>query len=76
MMLLLKMRTPQNDSMIQMIKKVFEKRDTHLLPQQLEPPPAEWQIQFLTLATECNLSEDMQMSFKQISKFYSDLIKD
>ena len=75
MILLLRLRTPKAEVMIQTAKKVFERRNTHLLPQKLETPPPEWQTPFLILATECNLSHNMQMSFKQISEFYSDLLK-
>lgn len=70
MILLLNMRTVRSDAMTSAIQKVFQKRNTHPLPHKLESPPTEWEMQFIAMATECGLSQDMHMSFKTISKFY------
>lgn len=74
MVLLLNMRSPRPDAMIQAVQKVFKKRDTHPLPQKLEKPPTEWKIQFTAMAAECGLSQDMQTSFEKVSEFYDSMI--
>lgn len=74
MVLLLKIRPPKSNIMAQAVRKVFDKRNTHSLPQKLEPLPPEWQTQFNILAIECGLPHDMQINFKQIFKLYDSFI--
>jgi predicted nucleotidyltransferase component of viral defense system len=73
MVLLLNMRTPRPDAIFQTMEKVFKMRDTHPLPQKLEEPPTEWKTQFIAMADECGLSDNMQTSFEKISEFYNTL---
>lgn len=70
MVLLLNMKIPKTNNMFRMLQKVFKKRKTHPLPQRLDPPPAEWNAQFIEMAVECGLSPNMQENFGKISKFY------
>lgn len=75
MVLLLNMRPLKFDEITQTMHRVFEKRATHNLPQKLEKPPAEWESQFLIMATECGLPLDMQASFSKISVFYDGMVE-
>jgi len=74
MVLLLNIKTPEADNMLCTLHKVFKKRDTHPLPQILAPPPAQWDVQFIEMAAECGLSQNMQENFEKISEFYNQII--
>lgn len=74
MVLLLNMKIPKSDEMLRALQKVFKKRDTHLLPLRLDPPPEDWNTQFINMATECGLPQDMQESFEKISNFYDRIL--
>jgi hypothetical protein len=74
MVLLLNIKTPKPDDMLRAVQKVFKKRDTHPLPQRLAPPPVIWNGQFIEMATECGLSQNMQEHFEKISKFFDQII--
>ncbi len=74
MVLLLNIKTPETDNMLSALHKVFKKRDTHPLPQILAPPPAQWNAQFMEMAAECGLSQNMQENFEKISEFYNQII--
>ena len=52
----------------------FERRDTHRLPVDLVPPPAEWQIPFQALAEECGLSSDVNAVFGAVEQFFDQLL--
>ena len=56
--------------MTRAVQKVFNKRDTHPLPQKLATPPAEWQTQFVAMAAECGIAHYMQACFEKVSNFY------
>lgn len=74
MVLLLNMKTPKPDEMLRALQKVFKKRDTHPLPQRLDAPPATWNAQFIEMAAECGLSQNMQENFEKISEFFNRII--
>lgn len=74
MVLLLNMRSLRPDVLFEAMQKVFKKRNTHPLPRKLETPPAEWEMKFIVMARECSLSQDMQKSFANVSKFYESMI--
>jgi predicted nucleotidyltransferase component of viral defense system len=74
MVLLLNMKVLKPDEMLQMLQKVFKKRNTHCLPERLVPPPKEWNVQFTTMAAECGLFQDMQENFEKVSEFYNRII--
>jgi hypothetical protein len=73
MALLLNMKTPKPDEMRPALQKVFKKRDTHLLPQKLDLPPETWNLQFIEMAAECGLPQNMQENFERISEFFKAL---
>ncbi|MBF8262839.1 MAG: Nucleotidyl transferase AbiEii/AbiGii toxin family protein [Parachlamydiales bacterium] len=74
MALLIAKKPLQAASMMQTTKTVFQKRGTHSLPSKLEKPPLEWQPQFSTMANECGLSPDMNVTYEKISKYYNNII--
>lgn len=74
MALLLNMKTPKPNDMLRALQKVFKKRDTHPLPQRLDPPPVVWSDQFIEMAAECGLSQNMQEHFEKISEFFNQII--
>ncbi len=71
MVLLLNMKTPKPDEMRHALQKVFKMRDTHPLPKRLDAPPAEWNGQFISMAADCGLSQNIQDNFEKISEFFN-----
>ena len=51
------------------LRLTFERRGTHVLPAELVPPPADWQIQFQALAEECGLSPDVLSVFVEVQGY-------
>jgi hypothetical protein len=74
MALLLNLRTPHFSEMVDTLQKVFQKRNTHPLPKKLNSPPPQWDSQFIAMAIDCGLSEDMQTNFEKVSRFYDRII--
>jgi predicted nucleotidyltransferase component of viral defense system len=74
MVLLSNMKTPKIENMLPTLRKVFEKRGTHPLPNNLAPPPVQWNAQFIEMAAECGLSQNMQENFEKISEFYNRIV--
>ncbi len=70
MILLLKMKDLQSENVLIALQKVFKVRDTHPLPVKLIDPPNEWQTQFVALAAECGLQQDMKGGFEKVVHFY------
>jgi len=42
----------------------FKRRKTHVMPEVLKPPPAEWRQPYAKLARQCGLSEDLDEFFR------------
>jgi len=74
LMLLLKMKKQSPEAFYQALQRVFKTRNTHSLPERLNPPPFEWESPFSAMAKECSLSKNMQESFKEIEHFYQKII--
>jgi len=74
MVLLLNMKTPKIDEMLSVLKRVFDKRDTHPLADRLATPPVQWHAQFVEMATECGLPKNMEENFERVNAFYNDII--
>jgi len=70
MILLLNMHPSNRTGMLHALQAVFQKRDTHSLPKKLIPPPAEWDSQFVKMAVECGISQNMQEHFVRVSDFF------
>jgi hypothetical protein len=53
----------------------FKKRKTHAVPEELKPPPRDWERPFTVLAQACGLKVDLFEAFTAVSHYY-DTIKD
>lgn len=73
MILLISMYSFDPQDFPQLLDKIFRARKTHDLPNDLDPPPKEWQIPFSAMALECGLSNTMDESFEQVKAFYASL---
>ena len=51
----------------------FERRATHAVPRQLDPPPVEWIKQFADLSENCLAGLDMDDAFRRVRAFYEGL---
>jgi hypothetical protein len=51
------------------IRVTFAKRETHAVPQELDPPPATWEPVFDALAKECGLVIKIQEGFAAVREF-------
>lgn len=56
------------------LKRVFQARKTHLIPQKLSPPPANWEERFAKMASECALNPSMQNGYEIVSDFYQKVV--
>ncbi len=56
------------------LRLTFEKRETHDLPADLLPPPADWQIPFQALAEECGLPTDVAAVFAGLQEFLEEVL--
>ncbi|NDG27877.1 MAG: nucleotidyl transferase AbiEii/AbiGii toxin family protein, partial [Proteobacteria bacterium] len=55
------------------ITKTFLRRDTHVIPATLAPPPKTWEGPFVEMAEECGLKLSIEEAFEKIREFYSRL---
>jgi hypothetical protein len=56
------------------LRLTFERRETHDLPVDLVPPPADWQIPFQALAEECGLPTDVAEAFASVREFLEEIL--
>ncbi len=57
------------------LRLTFERRETHDLPADLLPPPADWQIPFQALAEECGLPTDIATVFAGVQQFLEEVLR-
>jgi hypothetical protein len=55
------------------IAATFARRNTHTLPEFLEPPPDFWDPVFVKLAVECGIDTDIRAQFIRVSGFFERL---
>jgi hypothetical protein len=55
------------------IADTFQRRKTHPVPGELEPPPGFWEAVFTKLAAECGIDEDILKQFEKVSRYYAGL---
>ncbi len=55
------------------IRDTFNRRNTHEIPEALEPPPPFWKPMFERMAIECNMDPDMEIQFRKIQTFLAAL---
>jgi hypothetical protein len=54
---------------------VFSRRKTHNLPNNINPPPANWRLIFEKMAGDCNVNIDIDEAFKFLEDFYKNFKK-
>jgi len=69
--LLLLIRSRSLDAAVcaEALRRTFERRGTHGLPQALRPPPAEWERPFRVLAEECLIDIGYREAFEVLLSF-------
>ena len=55
------------------MRRTFERRDTHELPKELVPPPADWDRPFRVLAEECRIDIGYREAFDTLVRFWAEL---
>ncbi len=58
----------------QSLELTFARRKTHEIPTQLDPPPDSWQPVFDRLAASCQLTSNIDKSFKQLLDYMNRLL--
>jgi hypothetical protein len=48
---------------------VFEKRNQHLLPDHLPPPPKDWAVSYRKLAREVGVESDLAAAYEEARAF-------
>jgi len=56
------------------ITVTFARRESHMVPQSLEPPPDFWEPVFVKLAAECGIDGDIHAQFDRVSSFCESLV--
>jgi hypothetical protein len=52
------------------LHKVFHRRNTHGLPDNLPLPPDNWNVKFDSLAKECGMNESLDQAMEIVDRFY------
>lgn len=52
------------------LRKVFHRRNTHILPATLPLPPDGWNVKFDLLVKECGMSESLDQAIEIVDHFY------
>ena len=73
MVLIIKMRSMNLEVLKEALRIVFNVRQTHPLPQKINPPPLTWKVPYDELANECALNLDLEIAFREIETIYSAL---
>ena len=55
------------------LRRTFERRNTHALPKELVPPPADWDRPFRVLADECRIDIGYGEAFQVLLRFWAAL---
>ena len=70
MVLLINLGTLDRTRVNEGLRKTFARRNTHSLPDRLEPPSPAWERPFRALAEECGLDRDITQAFAILTAFY------
>lgn len=70
MLLLMRSQKLDEDKLKEAIERTFKRRKTHDVPQELDPPPENWEKPFLKLARDCELSLEINDAFLELKNFY------
>jgi predicted nucleotidyltransferase component of viral defense system len=74
MILLARMRSLELTTLGEALNSIFKVRDTHLIPQQLDPPPESWSEPYKELARECSLVLTLEDAFAEISNIHAQIL--
>lgn len=74
MVLLARMKTFDMITIKEALRLVFKVRNTHPLPQQINPPPIEWREPFVKMAEECSILLSLEDAFKEVENIYRKII--
>jgi hypothetical protein len=55
------------------LRRTFERRNTHEIPKELVPPPADWDRPFRVLAEECRIDIGYREAFDTLVRFWAAL---
>jgi len=55
---------------IEALRRILERRNTHELPKELVPPPADWDRPFQVLAEECRIDIGYREAFDTLLHFW------
>lgn len=66
MVLLMKMRSLDTETLKKALGAVFKIRATHPIPESLNAPPKTWEIPYHELARECLLSLSLEDAFREV----------
>lgn len=72
LVLLITLGLPDDNHVLEALQKTFARRQTHALPEALDPPPASWRAPYAVLAAECHLDSvaDSDAAFDLLSATY------
>jgi hypothetical protein len=73
MLLLVGGKTLEEGKTSRAVRATFTRRGTHAIPNELAPPPPEWEQVFNALAEECHLGMKLQAGFEVVRKFVGTL---
>jgi hypothetical protein len=69
MVLLIKQEKLDKEKVAAAVRATFVKRGTHVLPNEMDPPPGEWEPVFDELAAECHFGMKMDAGFEVVREF-------
>jgi hypothetical protein len=75
MVLLIESELMDRERLRRDIIDTFQRRGTHVVPNELEPPPEFWSVVFTKLATECGIETDIGLQFEKVAYYCVDIIK-
>lgn len=70
MVLLIRLDTLDKARVREALRKTFARRNSHPVPDRLEPPSPAWERPFRALAEECGLDLDITQAFAVLTAFY------
>ncbi len=75
MLLLIEYRKVDISKFEKTVKKVFNTRNTHAIPESLKEPPIEWEVLYQKLADECGIRSTMSEAYNKLNQFFQKQVK-
>jgi hypothetical protein len=73
LVLLMDSETLDLDRLRRDMAATFARRNSHALPDSLEPPPDFWEPVFVKLAAECGIEGSIRAQFDRVSRFFGSM---